>query len=97
MIGLLALVGLFRIHLQRRTAALGQEWEQRHGKLTIATQERQNLLMQREHLTDGDYILSRAGELGLGPPVPGQVRRMEPQEVATRSPEPDPDMVASGP
>ena len=84
-----------RFYLQRRTLALGIQWEQQHRELQVVVKEQENLRMERETYTTGDYITGRAKELNLNLPLPGQVRRM-------RQPEPiidafgDADLAASG-
>ncbi len=79
--GLVLLVGLSKIYLQRRTTRLGLIWEQEHRKLRTMLKERQNCLIERERYMNGGYILDQARRLGLQSPQPGQVRKMTPRKI----------------
>jgi len=67
---------LGRIHLERQTSRMGEEWRQTRERVTALEKQRDNLVMERESHTHGQYILARAREMGLGPPASGQVRRL---------------------
>ena len=79
-VGSLALVVtvacLARVYFERRTLAMGLEWERRHEQYTGQLRERDNFMLERESYSDGAHILPRAAARGLQPPVPGQVRRL---------------------
>lgn len=74
--GLVMLICLARIHFERRTMQMGLDWEAHHKEYSALLKERDNLLMEREGLSDGRYIISRARQMDLAAPLPGQRRRM---------------------
>ncbi len=82
--GYLLLVGLTNIYLQRKTDALRADWDVERSKLETIRKERKNLELRREQYMKGSYILPRARRLGLGPPLPGQVRKMPPSDELGR-------------
>lgn len=87
--GLVALVFLGRIYLERQTMQQGLAWESRHRQLSITQKEKENLELERAALTQGDHILTQSRALGLGPALPGQVRRMKEP--------PPPEAIVGGP
>ncbi len=78
LMGGVLLIALAKVYLEQRTLTAGQQWEASNKELNETLKERDNLLMKREHLTSGDYILPQARRMGLRPPLPGQIRRVWP-------------------
>ena len=75
-LGVILLVSLGKIYLERRTSHMGLEWERRHKELTHLLREIDNLRMEREFHLQGSYILKGARQMDLRPTEPGQVRRV---------------------
>jgi cell division protein FtsL len=75
-LALLLGAALGRIYLERRTSVLRQDWDKERRQVETLNKERDNLLIERETFTNGNYIVARARDMGLGAPIPGQVRRI---------------------
>ena len=79
--GILLLIALTRIYLERQTVELGRIHARKERELELVEKEHGNLLVQRANLRSADYIIRRTRQLrlGLGPSDPGQVREMPPR------------------
>ena len=73
---ILLLVGLTKIYLQSQTTMLGLAWEKKELESRQIQKKSDNLMIDRERLMNGGYVLERARQIGLVPPQPGQVRKM---------------------
>ncbi len=74
--GVLLLVGLTKIYLERGTVQFSQTRRQKNEDLKVVLMERQNLIIDREHFMSGEHIIKYALVMGLRPSEPGQVRKM---------------------
>jgi hypothetical protein len=77
LIGIVMMVALTKIYLERCATTMGQEWMDRHRELSQLIDENNNLRMRREKFLAGGYIIDRAMELELRPSDPGQVRHVD--------------------
>lgn len=55
---------------------VSRELQIQQRKLVLRGEELDNLRVQAESFRGGDYILAECRKLGLHPPLPGQVRRI---------------------
>ena len=67
---------LGKVYFDRQTKKMVREWQKVYEQLSILKKETENLKMERERHTSGNYILREAEKLELRPSEPGQVRTM---------------------
>ncbi|MFW5803277.1 MAG: hypothetical protein ACOCWJ_05105 [Verrucomicrobiota bacterium] len=77
---LTACIALAFAWLRSGLQEVSRELQIQQRKLVLRGEELDNLLVQAESFRSGDYILAECRELGLHPPLPGQVRRINLKE-----------------
>ncbi|MCH2174356.1 MAG: hypothetical protein MK193_01365 [Lentisphaeria bacterium] len=83
--GALLLAGLGRVYLERRTDFLLNEQADKKEELQQLKQKHSNLLLVHEEYLTGEYIKVRARAMGLQPPQPGQILKMNQPKVESHT------------
>lgn len=86
-------VGLAQIFLQNKTARVENQIHAENERLRTLRKVCNNLNLDRERHKKASFILPRARQLGLHPPLPGQLRHMpgiqksisEPKNIVDRN------------
>lgn len=69
-------MGLAFVWLQSGLQTVSSKLQAQQRQMVMHQEELENLRMQLETYTSGEYILRESRKLGLHPPMPGQVRRV---------------------
>lgn len=83
LLALVASIGLAFAWQRSGLQEVSRELQVQQRKLVLRGEELDNLRVQAESFRSGDYILAKSRELGLHPPLPGQVRRINLKEPTT--------------
>ncbi len=95
-LALAASIALAFAWLRSGLQEVSRELQIQQRKLVLRGEELDNLRVQAESFRSGDYILAECRELGLHPPLPGQVRRINLKEpTSPRSNSADESLFAS--